>query len=69
MMTSNPLDDLTEDHCRYVIGEVGVDWCFCRKPRARKSDGTYERWMWCDEHRRIVVRPTPAFGSLMRRAA
>jgi hypothetical protein len=53
------LNDLTEDHCRYVIGEIGGDWCFCRAPRARKPDGTYQRWMWCDTHRRIVVRTIP----------
>jgi hypothetical protein len=53
------LDDLTEDHCRFVIGEPGEEWHYCRKPRARFADGTYMRWMWCAEHRAIVVRTIP----------
>lgn len=68
-MDDSRLDGLTEDHCRYIIGEVGGDWCYCRQPRARKADGTYARWMWCDEHRRVVVQGAVPFGSKMKRAA
>jgi hypothetical protein len=69
-MPNDQLDGLTEDHCRWVLGEIETgEWCYCRAPRARKADGTYQRWMWCDEHRRRVVRTVPAYGALMRKAA
>jgi hypothetical protein len=68
-MSSEEVVGLTEDDCRYIVGDLGGDWHYCRAPRARHADGSYKRWMWCDAHRRVVIvsakpyvgrRPLPA---------
>lgn len=56
MSDSDPLEGLTNDHCRYVIGDTHGEWCYCRAPRARHADGRYKPWKWCDAHRKIVVK-------------
>lgn len=60
------MDGLTDDHCRYVIGEVGVEWCFCRRPRSRRPDGSYAQGMWCDGHRMIVMTVARPYTGKLR---
>jgi len=56
----DPLSELTDDHCRFVIGDTDGEWHYCRAPRARHPDGQYKRWKWCDAHRAVVVvKATP----------
>jgi hypothetical protein len=67
-MSSDPLDGLTDDHCRYIIGDpTSSDWHYCRAPRSRHPDGSLVKWMWCDLHRaRVVVKQN--WGRRPRRA-